>query len=272
MGGPYTSVCTWLLETCTWEPENYNMVLNALFGHSHINAHYRSILLRPSIHLSLPEWFMDTLWDFGGCGLGSFSLPLCNWWLKMCTWEPKMTSAVFQKFMPAMEHPNTDLYPWGDPIHPCAPGYWKRAPGNPKIIILSQMHLPVFLIFMPTIGASYYGPLSMGALPEWFMDTLWDFDGCGLGSLCTWESEKLKHGPKCTCRCSWYSCPIWSTPTRTSIHGGTLYIRAPGYWKRAPGNPKMTYCPVTMLGYMAVHQNVNKSKSTHPIWMGFFLN
>ena len=22
MGGPYTSVCTWLLETCTWEPEN----------------------------------------------------------------------------------------------------------------------------------------------------------------------------------------------------------------------------------------------------------
>ena len=68
--------------------------------------------------------------------------------------------------MPDMEHPNTDLYPWGDPIHPCAPGYWKRAPGNPK----------------------------------------------------------------------------------------------------------MTYCPVTMLGYMAVHQNVNKSKSTHPIWMGFFLN
>ena len=49
-GGPYTSVCTWLLETCTWEPENYNMVLNALFGHSHINAHYRSILLRPCIH------------------------------------------------------------------------------------------------------------------------------------------------------------------------------------------------------------------------------
>ena len=55
MGGPYTSVCTWLLETCTWEPENYNMVLNALFGHSHINAHYRSILLRPCIHGDLPE-------------------------------------------------------------------------------------------------------------------------------------------------------------------------------------------------------------------------
>ena len=58
------------------------------------------------------------------------------------------------------------------------------------------MHLPVFLIFMPAIGAPYYGPLSVGDRPECFMDTfriIMDLDlDVHLGT------QKLKYSPKCT--------------------------------------------------------------------------
>jgi hypothetical protein len=54
------------------------------------------------------------------------------------------------------------------------------ASGNPKIIKLFKMHLKLYLTFMPARGVAHYGPLSVGALFECFMDGLKYHDGCRL--------------------------------------------------------------------------------------------
>lgn len=117
----------------------------------------------------------------------------------------------------------------------------------------------------PLIGASYYGPVSMGtSLVIWW--TLWiSMMRIRIPVHLIW---KIKHGPKCTCRCSWYSCPIWSTPTRTSIHGGTHTSVCTWLLETCTGNCEMTLRLLCWAIWRYTKTWINQKYTSNP--MGFF--